>query len=152
MLLVCALALPGLAQAWNGGPNYGPPPDRGARNTMMLHEVQRRAYEQDQEWRRREDDQRRKVEEERQRDMWRRDDQRRRENARLQDERARDWDRRQAYEEQRLERFQHEWLRRDEEKRKGGRGGYHREPEYKGKPLDAKELRRYDLIKPGDRP
>ena len=152
ILLICALALPGLALAWNGGANSGPPPDRSSRNTMMLHEMQRRSYERDQEWRRRDEDQRRRVEEERQRDMWRREDQRRRENTRLQDERVREGDRRRAYEAQRLERFQHELLQRDEEKRKGGKGGSYREQEYKGKPLDAKELRRYDLIKPGERP
>ena len=118
----------------------------------MLHEVQRRSYERDQEWRRRDKDQRRRAEDERQRDLWRRDDQRRQENTRLRDERVREGDRRRAYEAHRLERFQHELLQRDEAKRKGGKGGSYREPEYKGKPLDAKELRRYDLMKPGERP
>jgi len=111
--------------------------------------MQRRAYEQDQEWRRRDDEQRRRVEDERQRELWRRDEERRRENARQQDERTRDWEQRRAYEEWRQERFNDELLQRDAQKRKSGS---YRESEHKGKPLNPKELRRYDLIKPGDRP
>ena len=147
--LACILALPGMAQAWNSGPHYGLPPDRGSRNMMYYNEMQRRAYEQDMEWRRRDDEQRRRAEDERQRELWRRDEERRRENARRQDERTRDWEQRQAYEEWRQERFNDELLQRDAQKRKSGA---YRESEYKGKPLDPKELRRYDLIKPGDRP
>ena len=138
ILLVCALALPCLAHAWSGGP----PPDRSSGQTMMLHDLQHRTYDQEKEMRRRDDEARRRAEEERQRETWRRDEERRRENTRRQDERARDWEQRQAYEEQRLERFQHELLQRDEQKRQGG----------KGKSLDSRELRRYDLVKPGDRP
>jgi membrane protein involved in colicin uptake len=149
LVLVCVLALSGLAQARNGGPGYGLPPDRSTRNTFMFHEMQRRAYEQDQEWRRRDDEQRRRTEDERQREMWRRDEDRRRENARQQDERTRDWEQRRAYEEQRQERFQHDLQQRDEQKQKGGA---YREPAYTGKPLAPKELRRYELIKPGERP
>ncbi|MDR2695971.1 MAG: hypothetical protein LBC79_06290 [Deltaproteobacteria bacterium] len=149
ILLACILALPALAQAWNGDPRYGPPADRSTRNTMMFNEMQRRAYEQDQEWRRRDDDQRRRVEEERQRDLWRRDEERRRENALRQDERTRDWEQRRTYEEQRQERFRYELLQRDAKTRKSGA---HREPEYQGKPLNPKELRRYETSKPGERP
>ena len=152
ILLVCVLALPVMAQAWNSGPHYGLQPDRYGRDTTKFNDMQRRSYEQDQEWRRRDDEQRRRVEDERQREMWRRDEERRRENVRQQRERTRDWDQRRGYEEQRLERFNHELLQRDEEKRKGGKGGANREPEYKGKPLNPKELRRYRLIKPGERP
>jgi len=147
ILLVCVLALPGLAQAWNGGPDHGLPPNR--HRGMMMDEMQRRAYDQDQEWRRRDDEQRRRVEDERQREMWRRDEERRRENARQQDERTRDWEQRRAYEEWRQERFNYELLERDEKKRKGGA---YQEPEYKGKPLNPKGLRPYELIKPGERP
>ena len=67
----------------------------------------------------------------------------------VQPERARDWEQRRAYDEWRLERFNDELLQRDEQKRKSGA---YREPEYKGKPLNPKELRRYELIKPGERP
>jgi len=153
ILLACILALPGLAQAWNNSPNSGPPRDRGTQNMLQNYlEMQRRASDQDQEWRRRDDEQRRRVEDERQRELWRRDEERRREDARRQDERARDWAQRRAYEEWRQERFNDELLQRDEQKRKGGKGGSYREPEYKGKPLNPKELRRYELIKPGERP
>jgi hypothetical protein len=149
IVLACVLALPGLAYAWNGDSGYGPPPDRSTPNTMQLYEMQRRAYEQDREWRRRDDEERRRAEEERQRDLWRRDEQRRRDNARLQDGSMRDQEQRRVYEEQRLERFRYELLQRDEKKL---RGGSHREPQYQGKPLDPKELRRYELSKPGERP
>ena len=149
ILLACVLALPALALAWNGDSRYGLPADRSTRNAMMLHEMQRRAYEQDQEWRRRDDEQRRRTEDERQRDLWRRDEERRRENVRLQDERTRDWEQRRAYEEQRQERFRYELLQRDGQARKSGA---QREPEYQGKPLNPRELRRYELIKPGERP
>ena len=152
ILLAFVLALPGLAQAWNGGRNYGPTPDRNTRNMMMLQEMQHRAHDQEQEWRRRDDEQRRRVEEDRQREQWRRDEERRRTNARQQEERTRDWEQRRTYEERRQERFQHELLHRDEQKRQGGKGGAYREPEYRGKPLNPKELRRYELIKPGERP
>jgi hypothetical protein len=119
---------------------------------MMLHEMQRRAYDQEQKWRRRDDEQRRRVEEDRQRDLWRRDEERRREDVRRQEERTHDWEQRRAYEERRQERFRYELLQRDEQTRKGGKGGAYREPEYQGKPLNPKELRRYELIKPGERP
>ena len=148
IVLACILALPGWAAAWNG--HRPPGRDRNAQDMMLYHnEMQRRSYERDQEWRRRDDEQRRRVEDERQRELWRRDEERRRENVRRQDERARDGGQRRAYEEWRRERIQDEWLQRDGEKRKSGA---HRESEYKGKPLNAKELRRYELIKPGDRP
>ena len=149
ILLICMLALPGLAQAWNGGPHYGLPSGRHTRGMTMMDEIQRRAYEQDQEWRRRDDEHRRRTEDERQREMWRRDEERRRENARQQDERTRDWEQRRTYEEWRMERFNYELLQRDDQKRKSGA---YRDPEYKGKPLNPKELRRYELIKPGERP
>jgi hypothetical protein len=112
LLLVCVLALPGLAQARDGGA-IGQPSDRSTRNTILFREMQRRAHEQDQEWRRRDDEQRRRTEEERQK------------------------------------RFQPELLRPGEQKQQGG---VYREPEYKDKPLEPREPRRYDLIRPGQRP
>ena len=149
ILLICVLALPGLAQAWSDVPSRGLPFDRNAQNMMVINEMQRRAYERDQEWRRRDDEQRRRVEEEWQREMWRRDEERRRENARLRDEHARDREQRRAHEERSLERSRYELLQRDNQKRKDGS---HRESELRGKPLNPKELRRYELIRPGDRP
>jgi len=150
ILLACILSLPGPAQAWNSGANYARAPDRGTQNMIMhYNEIQRRAYDQDREWRRREDDQRRRAEDERQRELWRRDAERRQENASRQNERAREWEQRQAYEEWRRERVDDELLQRDAQTRKGGA---YRESENKGKPLNPKELRRYELIKPGERP
>ena len=153
LLLLCVLALPGIAHAWDSVPNYSrQQSDRNAQNMKIIDDMQRQASERDQEWRRRDDEQRRRDADERQRNLRRRDDERRRENARLQDERARDWGQRQAHEEQRMERFNYELLQRDEQQRKGGKGGSYREPEYRGKPLNPKELRRYELLKPGERP
>jgi hypothetical protein len=135
-----------------------PPPYRGpaSRGMLPLDEMRRRAYERDREWRQREEEQRRRDEDERLRLQWRLEDERRREARERLDERARDGERRAFHEErERMERSVRELPRRKEEgsgERNSGRGGPRREPEYRGKGLDAGELRRYGLIRPGERP
>lgn len=138
LLCICVLLLPIPVNAWDNGLNRSS--DRNAQNMRIIDDMQRQATERDQEWRRRDDEQRRRDADIRQRELLRRDEERRRENARLQGERTRDWEQRQAYEEQRQERLNQQ------------KGGSNREKEYKGKPLNPKELRRYELLKPGERP
>lgn len=147
--------LPALASAW---PDNSLPPYRGpGSQTLPLDEIQRRAYEYDMEWRRRDEEERRRAGEERQRLQWRLEEERRREAFRERDERQKVWEQRAgSYGGQDFERFDEEELmqRRDAGRsgKKSGRGGAHREREHRGKPLDPKELRRYELIKPGERP
>jgi len=158
ILIACALAVPALAFAADSGPFYNSPSytpqGRSLQNNTLQNyqEMQRRSSEKDQEWRRRDDEDRRRADDAKQRDLWMRENERRRENARRADERTRDWEQRREYEASREERFANELMQRDAQKGKEGKGGSYREPEYKGKALNPKELHRYELLKPGERP
>ncbi len=153
LCLLCCLAVPlpsEVAAAW---PDNSPPPYRGpGSQTLPLDEIQRRAYEQDREWARRDDETRRREAEERMRHQQRLEDDRRRAADRERQDRSRDWTQRGAFDEQRLERLDQERLLRRDESKNAGKGGAYRDPKQRGKALDPKELRRYELIQPGERP
>jgi hypothetical protein len=143
-------ALPAREQ-WASPPPYRGPASRGM---SSLDEMQRQAYERDRERRRREQEQVRRDEDERRRRQWRLEDERRREAHGRLDERARDWERRALHEKERVERLERELQQRREDGGAQGSdsGGSRRTPEYRGKKLDARELRRYGLIRSGERP
>jgi hypothetical protein len=157
LFLLVGLLLPFVPDALPArGQWASPPPYRGPASHGMssLDEMQRRAYERDRERRRREQEQIRREGDERRRRQWRLEDERRREARGRLDERARGWERRALHEKERVERLERELQQRrgDGGTRSFGGGSSRRTPEYRGKKLDARELRRYGLIRSGERP